>query len=306
MLRRFLLVAAACPRPTSAFVPAPHAARRTMSGLVNDGTGAAAALAAADVAMKAAAASDEPPAPSSADASLASAAAALEKAGAPDSIADPDWLLRLRKASGKSRKTRGGNYVQLATADAGGHPRVRTVVFRGWEADPLGGRVPLMRFVTDARSSKLAESRAAEVCWWFQKTSEQFRLAGTLLYVGGGAEAAATGDALQPLERAALARARVEAWKAMRDEAREDFFGPTPGLNRLATLVKDEAEPPPPVPAGGRNNGAEILPPPDAFVLVLLRVSRADHLVLGHPQQRFLDVLREGTPGEWESERVNP
>lgn len=40
------------------------------------------------------------------------------------------WRERIEVSIAKSRKIRGGNYVQLATVDEDGHPRCRTVVFR--------------------------------------------------------------------------------------------------------------------------------------------------------------------------------
>ena len=64
----------------------------------------------------------------------------------------PAWHSTIAKSIKKSRAIRGGNYVQLATV-AGGEPRVRTVVFRGWhESD-----APTMSFITDRRSQKVFE-----------------------------------------------------------------------------------------------------------------------------------------------------
>lgn len=42
------------------------------------------------------------------------------------------WKERIESSIAASRKIRGGNYVQLATCDSDGAPRVRTVVFRGF------------------------------------------------------------------------------------------------------------------------------------------------------------------------------
>lgn len=42
------------------------------------------------------------------------------------------WRERIGASIAASRQIRGGNYVQLATCESGGAPRVRTVVFRGF------------------------------------------------------------------------------------------------------------------------------------------------------------------------------
>jgi hypothetical protein len=42
------------------------------------------------------------------------------------------WTSRITKSIAKSRKIKGGNYVQIATVDADGLPTCRTVVFRGF------------------------------------------------------------------------------------------------------------------------------------------------------------------------------
>ena len=88
------------------------------------------------------------------------------------------WRERITTSIARSRKIRGGNYVQLATVDADNAPHCRTVVFRGFAPD---GR---LKIITDNRSAKVKESRRVEVCWWFSQSSEQYRFAGELAYVG--------------------------------------------------------------------------------------------------------------------------
>ena len=89
------------------------------------------------------------------------------------------WRERITDSIARSRKIRGGNYVQLATVDANNAPRCRTVVFRGFAPD---GR---LKIITDQRSAKVQESRRVEVCWWFSQSSEQYRVAGDITYIGG-------------------------------------------------------------------------------------------------------------------------
>ena len=68
------------------------------------------------------------------------------------------WRERIVGSIAKSRKIRGGNYVQLASVDESGLPRVRTVVFRGFAPDGC------LKIITDARSQKVQQSKHVEVC----------------------------------------------------------------------------------------------------------------------------------------------
>ena len=79
------------------------------------------------------------------DAGAASAVAPAAHAAAADSPGPADrggrgrqldtgstgWHARIEGSIARSRKVKGGNYVQLATVDEDGDPACRTVVFRG-------------------------------------------------------------------------------------------------------------------------------------------------------------------------------
>jgi hypothetical protein len=65
------------------------------------------------------------------------------------------WLERIEGSIARSRKVRGGNFVQIATVSPEGLPCCRTVVFRGWVPSPDG--LKAMKMITDLRSEK--------VCW---------------------------------------------------------------------------------------------------------------------------------------------
>ena len=163
---------------------------------------------------------------------------------------------------------------------------------RGWhgigtqrEADRM-----LMKFVTDGRSGKVRESELlSEVCWWFPRTSEQFRIRGQLRYVGGevgGWEG----------------EARVEQWGRMRGEAREQFFWPAPGEVWGGEEQGGSREEGPKVEEG--EDEEEIPPPPDNFLLMLLDPVAVDHLDL-KKNVRYKHERGEGR--EWdEGVRVNP
>ena len=179
------------------------------------------------------------------------------------------------------RKIRGGNYVQLASVTAEGAPRVRTVVFRGFAPD---GR---LKIITDARSAKVKESKAVEMCWWFSQSSEQYRFTGEMAYVGAD-------DA--DVDAVAL---RKQQWGNLSDGAREQFFWKHPPRDAF-----DEA--PEAVPAGGRDAATgNVLPAPDVFLLGLLRPDAVDYLRLTD-NLRQVDRRADGAGDEWTCGRVNP
>lgn len=203
------------------------------------------------------------------------------------------WRNRIDISSAKSRKVRGGNYVQIATVDAEtNEPRCRTVVFRGFLNDVPGdtacdGKPCVMKMITDNRSNKVSEASnnsACEMVWWFGKSSEQYRIRGELKFVGGSGQ-------FELDEQ--LASARKQQWGNLSDPAREQFFWKEPGLSYSGKSS---------VPQGGRDKDGKVLPPPDSFLLMLLFPTRVDYLRLGD-NFRQIDELKDGT---WRYERVNP
>ena len=186
------------------------------------------------------------------------------------------WRERITGSIARSRKIRGGNYVQLATVDADNAPHCRTVVFRGFAPD---GR---LKIITDKRSAKVKESRRVEVCWWFSQSSEQYRFAGDITYVDGDGSA----------DDVAL---RKQQWGNLSDKAREQFFWAHPPAHPF-----DAA--PEAVPAGGRDAEGKVLPAPDVFLLGLVAPDAVDYLRLTD-NFRQLDRLADGA---WDCARVNP
>lgn len=179
------------------------------------------------------------------------------------------WLDRLKASIKKSRDVRGGNYIQLATVD-NNRPRCRTVVFRGFHGEDN------LKMITDMRSEKASQisaNNACEICYWFNKTSEQYRIDGTIHLV----------DSSEQNEE--LQAARVNQWKALRDQAREQFYWDAPGPYPVEdTLGLGPSAAPavtaPGIPVGGRSCDGTILDPPDAFALMLLHPQRVKYLRL--------------------------
>lgn len=195
--------------------------------------------------------------------------------------AEMSWRTLIDTSIARSRKVRGGNYVQIATV-AEGKPRCRTVVFRGFLE--LEGRESL-RMITDARSEKakqIAASPWCEMVYWFGKSSEQYRIQGTLQLIG------------EEEQNSELLSARKQQWGNLTDSGREQFFWNDPGL---------PFEGDPSTPAGGRGEDNRVLPPPPSFLLMLLWPTEVKFLRLtdNYAQQDIIDET-----GKWMSDRANP
>lgn len=187
------------------------------------------------------------------------------------------WRSPLARALHRNRSLANARYVQLATVRPDGRPANRTVVFRGWWEE-----TNQLRFVSDRRSEKthqIQQQPWAEVCWYFPKSREQFRLSGLVRL--GIADAADSG----------LETARQQAWQGLSDNARIQFGWPQPGEGRSPTTSFEVAPLDPNM-------------PPDTFCLLLLDPQTVDHLELrGDPQQRTHYTYQDG---EWETANINP
>ena len=210
------------------------------------------------------------------------------------------WRDLIQISSNRSRKIRGSNYVQIATMDEENHrPRCRTVVFRGFQdlpddhplANKCSGMSTIMKMITDCRSQKVGQvtshpENAAELVWWFPKTSEQYRVSGNLLFVGAGQFPHDSDEALKI--------ARKQQWGNLSDSARESFLDTeVPGI----PFTGGPSE----VPAGGRDEEGKVVPPPDNFLLMLLFPKDIDYLRLTN-MYRQADTFN----GSWSFERLNP
>mmetsp|Transcript_11551 Transcript_11551/g.17483 ORF Transcript_11551/g.17483 Transcript_11551/m.17483 type:complete len:349 (-) Transcript_11551:322-1368(-) len=225
------------------------------------------------------------------------------------------WRDKIETSIAKSRKIRGGNYVQIATVDHTTlEPRCRTVVFRGFlKPDPNKAKAKaiatasqsqpcIMKMITDKRSNKFQEvtmpasnltsnpqqkgtcssRNSAEMVWWFSKSSEQYRIRGQLKFVGA--------DETEPY----LLQSRKEQWGNLSDMAREQFYWEDPGLTYSTSSTEKEnagdsggdggdggdGHGEGTIPAGGRDEHGKVLPAPDNFLLMLLYPTRCDYLRL--------------------------
>lgn len=245
-----------------------------------------------------------------------------------DAIINKSWRAFLDISIARSRKIRGSNYVQIATVDSiTKEPRCRTVVFRGFLAlptssdamtitskttsnnehvgstntpfdpstsfliDPVTDKPVscILKMCTDLRSEKVHQTGPTEVVWWFPKTSEQYRIRGTMILIGNDHTTVTEHDR-------ALMIARKEMWGSLTDSSRDSFLtAQRPGDVYADETTRTDGN-------GGRDDDEKILqPPPDTFLLMLVIPSRCDYLDLTR-MFRQIDTLNDG---KWQAQRVN-
>ncbi|MDJ0798793.1 MAG: pyridoxamine 5'-phosphate oxidase family protein, partial [Calothrix sp. MO_167.B12] len=116
------------------------------------------------------------------------------------------WRSLISRALHRNRSLVYARYFQLATVQQNGRPANRTVVFRGfWE------QTNKLKIITDSRSQKFTEIQEqpwGEICWYFPKTREQFRLSGEITMVNSNHS------------HNDLQKARHSTWQEISDNAR--------------------------------------------------------------------------------------
>ena len=196
---------------------------------------------------------------------------------------DYDWVSALETAL-VNNGSPPDRYFQLATLDAAGHPRVRTLVFRGVADDGES-----LLAITDRRSAKIADldnHTVSEVCWYFRESREQFRMSVRTQFE------TVAGPQKSLCER---------VWRALSDSARAQFYGAAPGVpideapgssqDRPQLVSQNEGE-------KGADNG-----PSDNFGVLVMTPNEVDHLVLTEPQIR---IRSTNVNGVWQASRLNP
>ena len=89
----------------------------------------------------------------------------------------PSWRQDLKYSRIKEGKSPSNRLIQLATVSVRNEPRLRTVVFRGWNKDSS------MIIFSDRRSEKVEHLKCnpnAEILWFFLKTKSQYRFKGKI------------------------------------------------------------------------------------------------------------------------------
>ncbi|MGB2925888.1 MAG: Npun_F5749 family FMN-dependent PPOX-type flavoprotein [Limnothrix sp.] len=189
------------------------------------------------------------------------------------------WRSPLSRAIHRNRSQAHHRFFQLATVTPAGLPANRTVVFRGFVE-----QTNQLKIIGDRRSEKichLAQNNRAEIAWYFTKTREQFRLAGSIQIISH-----------QTIDSPFFAE-RKHTWQSISDSARAQFLWPDPAAAR----EEDSAQFSPTV--------VNPETPAENFVLLIFEPTEVDHLELcGDPQNRWLYHLRSAD--WWEKTEVNP
>ena len=187
------------------------------------------------------------------------------------------WRSSLSGAIHRNRSKPFSRYFQLATITPEGYPANRTVVFRGFLENS-----DCLKIITDSRSAKIADIKSqpqAEICWYFSKTREQFRIAGTLYTV------------TEEEGHFKLHKARQNTWQNLSEPARSQFAWSHPAqpLTDSSAFTVETPDPEHPL---------------STFCLLLLTPTKIDRLQLKtDPQQRTLYTLQDET---WTTQAVNP
>lgn len=153
------------------------------------------------------------------------------------------------------------NYTSLATIGQNGKPKNRTLVFRGFEKKAL-------KFTTDLRSEKIVEIKcnpAAELCWYFPETREQFRISGTIQILDASSDIA-----------------KHSFIEDLSDSARATFSWPEPAVGQLAQALEADFPTsvyPRGIPKNEQNSPAFALALSN-FALLLLVPEVVDHVQL--------------------------
>lgn len=189
------------------------------------------------------------------------------------------WRSPISRALHRNRSLPYARYLQLATVDHQGLPQNRTVVFRGFRDNS-----DQLQIVTDSRSAKIPEIEQhnwVEICWYFPKTREQFRLSGNISIIN------------VHTPETDLQQLRHQVWSTLSDSAKLQFSWPEPKSSR--TFASEAFD----------SFLSDMNQPLDNFCLLLVDVNRVDHLELrGNPQNRHIYTLNQKKV--WQQQEVNP
>lgn len=209
--------------------------------------------------------------------------------------------------------------IQLATIDATAPvPHVRCHIFRSFlSATPSH---PLLLTSTDIRTPKTSQiisNPHVELGWWFERTQEQFRLAGLASVVPTPAHPfhphflrAARGHAFAALTAAGFdwEAQRRAVFDAMSGHMKASWCRPVPGT-RLAGGYADARAWPESLPRLGEASGEDerrlLEEALGNFALVVVDPTEVDYVELGIVPNQRTRFWRNGE-GTWEEEAIVP
>ena len=169
-----------------------------------------------------------------------------------DDFVLPTWRQRLARSLHLHRSKAEAKYFQLATYCNEHGVQNRTVVFRGFA--PNSNTFWGISEANCAKVDSLRRHADAQICWYFAKTREQYRLSVQATIQDGNA-----------FEQAS----RINVWQNISESARLSFFAQAPE-SWLAEGDKST--------------------PPANFVVLAFQVNQVDYLQLTEPHQRYLAI----------------
>ncbi len=225
----------------------------------------------------------------------------------------PIWRQRLARSLHINRSQMHSKYYQVASVDASGRPKNRTMVFRGF----LQGTQNLLS-VTDLRSEKISEWQGDEklhfeICWYFTGSREQFRVSGEVALISNSLE-----SSYQEFGEQTKTSLIKQQWSNLSGNAREPFYSSSPKapFDDSSAPLSPQAEPVVSVnstkmvdnnsdafsniTSTGVRNNVDIS---DNFCVIVFTPHIVDYLNLkSKPQQRCLYDIQGG----WKERMVNP
>jgi len=188
----------------------------------------------------------------------------------------PKWRQRLARSLHLSRSKSESKYVQIATYGPQLGVQNRTVVFRGFVENSH-----ILQCITEKDSDKyraLKSCKSSEICWYFTKTREQYRLSVHTQLVD------CDNDELG---------LRQQMWNKLSAAAKMSFidnqvYGQEVNINYSSSenVINSQKE--------------QI---PENFILILCKVYSVDYLILSEPHRRYKSFCELD---EWIEESVNP
>ena len=167
----------------------------------------------------------------------------------------PIWRQELKAARKKEGKLPSSRWFQLCTINENNEPRLRTVVFRGWQTESS------ILIFTDKRSEKIAHLKlnsSAEVLWLFLKSKSQFRFKGKINEL----------------------KENMSFWDSLSDRSKATWFWQHPGEK-----IKNNNEPSQII----YNN----LNKPESFVVLEFQIYSVDLLKLVNPVHKRYTWIKE-------------
>lgn len=176
------------------------------------------------------------------------------------------WRQRLARSLHLSRSKAHARFVQLASLGHDGRVHNRTLVFRGFVDN-----TDQLIMITDTRSDKymgLIQHPQVEICWYFEKSREQYRI---------------NGDVLVITNASSQADLREQVWHSLSLSAKEQFYW---YLDKavVAEIVEQGSI-------------------PDTFSVILLQPVSVDYLYLGDEHTRTISQL---VHNKWQEKPINP